>query len=421
MTRQKRGVFAQLALVIALVLAGAGVLAVLLAREFALQPANAQLMQSIDGFADAIETLDREDNDGTRVLRALQASGLEIRSTPPAADDAGFAPVLRQLLRRAMRSLDRERDLVIAPGPNGSALWLRLETRKPAWVAFAYQQERKPRMFTMLLLAGCVLLVWLAAAYFARRLTQPLRALAEAAPALVRGENVALRARGAPRELAELQTALGRASTEVREAAAQRSLMLAGISHDLRTPLTRLQYALALLPDADPGLRDGMERDIAEIDAVLSQFIAYARDGRDEATETVDLAAICRHVLAAADPGWEAEMPAEANLHGKPIALLRAVENLVTNAQRHGASPFRLTLTGDDDGWRIDVEDHGPGLPAGMATDVLQPFVHGDGGGSGLGLAIVDRVARQHGGALQLLPNSPCGLRASLRLRRSPD
>lgn len=425
MKARARGVFAQLALVIALVLAGAGAFALLLAREFALQPATAQLMQSIDGFADAIEAIDREDVDGTRTLRALQASGLEVRGTPPSTDHARFTPVLRQLLRRATRTLDGEREFMLGPGPRGGTLWLKLETREPLWVAFAYQQARPPRTFSMLLLGGCILLVWLAATYFARRLAQPLRELAEVAPALVRGEDIALRASGAAREVAELQTALTSASAGVREAAAQRSLMLAGISHDLRTPLTRLQYALALLPDTDPGLRDGMERDIVEIDAVLGQFIAYARDGRDEASEDVDLAAVCRNALAAAGEGWEAEVPDTAILRGKPIALLRAIENLLGNARRHGVAPFRLLLERDGDCWRIDIDDHGPGLPASVGTDALQPFVRGDGGGSGLGLAIVDRIARQHRGQLQLLPRvasgTAAGLRARLHLRGSAD
>lgn len=426
MKPRARGVFAQLALVIALVLAGTGALALLLAREFAYQPTIMQLLHAIDGFADTVEAIDRTDPDGRRTLLALQASGLEIRGTVPDANDASFAPLMRQFHRRAARTLGNEREVALAPGEHGGTLWLRLRTRQPLWVAFAYRQVNAPRRFSMLLLAGCTLLVWLAAAYFARRLAQPLRELAEAAPALVRGEDIALRADGAAREVRELQVALTGASARVRDAAAQRSLMLAGISHDLRTPLTRLQYSLALLPDTNPGLREGMEHDIDDIDKLLSQFIAYARDGRDEASEDVDLVAVCRNALAAVGKDWAAALPDRAILRGKPIALLRALENLLGNAQRHGAPPFRLSLVRDGDDWRIDIDDHGPGLPAGMATDALQPFVRGDGGGSGLGLAIVDRIARQHRGQLELLTGigsgtAPIGLRARLRLRGAAD
>ncbi|WP_043086899.1 histidine kinase dimerization/phospho-acceptor domain-containing protein, partial [Xanthomonas sp. SHU 308] len=121
------------------------------------------------------------------------------------------------------------------------------------------------------------------------------------------------------REVAALAQALTAASADVRHAAAERALLLAGISHDLRTPLTRLQYALALLPQVEPELREGMERDIGEIDAILAQFIAYARDGRDEPAVALDLADLCRQALGAAQPGWEAVLPAQAPLHGRPL------------------------------------------------------------------------------------------------------
>jgi two-component system osmolarity sensor histidine kinase EnvZ len=216
----------------------------------------------------------------------------------------------------------------------------------------------------------------------------------------------------------ELQSVLLRASGEVREAATERQLMLAGISHDLRTPLTRVQFALEMLPGTDPALRAGMERDIGEIDAILSQFIAYARDGRDEAVEAVDLAAICRNALAATEFDWEADLPAQAPMRGRPMALLRAVENLLGNAERHGEPTFALSLRRDGDAWRIEVADQGAGISVEAAKRVRQPFVHdGSAGGTGLGLAIVDRIARQHHGELQLLANAPRGLRAVLLLR----
>ena len=105
-------------------------------------------------------------------------------------------------------------------------------------------------------------------------------------------------------------------------------------------------------------------------------------------------------------------------MRGRPMALLRAVENLLVNAQRHGTFPFALRLHREGDAWRIEVSDHGPGLTPEAAERARQPFVHdGQNGGSGLGLAIVDRVARQHGGELRLMPNSPRGLRAVLTLR----
>jgi two-component system osmolarity sensor histidine kinase EnvZ len=412
-----RTVFGQLALVIALALLGAGALALLLGREFASRPATEQLLRAIDAFADTVEALDRG-QPPQRTVRLLRADGLEVRDSEPEAS-AGRLPLLRLIQRRANRALGDAREIRLGRGAHGDVLWLKLNTARPLWVAFAYGNNGLgARRFSVLLLGGCALLVWLAAAYFARRLVQPLRALAQAAPGIVRGEaSPQLRIEG-PREVAELAHALAQSGHDVRAAAEERALMLAGISHDLRTPLTRLQFALELLPDTDPELRAGMARDIDEVDAILSQFIAYARDGRDEAGETVDLAAICRNAVAASAAAWSVDAPAAAPLHGRPMALLRAVENLVVNAQKHGAAPFALRLSREGDAWKVEVADHGPGLSAETRERVRQPFARGGGNaGSGLGLAIVERVARQHGGELRLLPNAPRGLRAALLLR----
>ena len=111
-------------------------------------------------------------------------------------------------------------------------------------------------------------------------------------------------------------------------------------------------------------------------------------------------------------------MPAQASIRGRPMALLRAIENLLGNAERHGEPTFALSLRRQGDAWQVEVSDHGAGLSTDAARRVRQPFVHGgSAGGTGLGLAIVDRIARQHHGELQLLPNAPRGLRAVLVLR----
>ena len=416
MNRPVRGVFAQLVLVIVLVLAGTSALALLLSREFTRRPPTEQLLHSIDAFADTVESLDRS-QPSARTLESLRKSGFEVRTQPPVPSGEDASPWFSLIENRARRVLD-DREITTGLGPRGDSLWLKLDTTQPMWVSFAQGARVGARKFSVLLLASCALLVWLAAAYFARRLTQPLKQLAAAAPALMRGEEVGLGGAGAPREVRELQSVLLRASIEVRDPASERVLMLAGISHDLRTPLTRVQYALALLPGTDPELRDGMERDIGEIDAILSQFIAYARDGRDEAIETVDLAETCRNALAATAFDWEAEIAPQAPVRGRPMALLRAIENLITNAERHGEPTFALSLHRDGDAWRMEIADQGPGISADAARRVRQPFVHDDSaGGTGLGLAIVDRIARQHHGELQLLPNTPRGLRAVLLLR----
>lgn len=414
-----RSVFGQLVLVIGLVLLGAAVLAIAMGRELATRPAAEQLLRAMDGFADVAEELARSQS-RERAVEHLRRAGLEVSDLPPPPRVVRAAPFMREMLEQAPQQLDRGREVRLGRVGRANVMWLKLDTQPPLWVSFAFDRRgnRVLRFSVLMLLAGAGL-VWLAAAYYARRLMLPLRRLAQAAPALVRGESPPLGALAGPREVEELARALIDSSNDVREAAEERTLMLAGISHDLRTPLTRLQYAAELLPGADPELRAGMHRDIAEIDAILSQFIAYARDGRDEASEPLDLAVLCRNAVSASEQAWQVDTPVYAPMTGKPMALLRALENLLVNAQRHGAPPYALRLARDGDAWRIEITDHGPGLPGSVAERVRQPFVRGDGGGTGLGLAIVDRVARQHGGELLLSSLTPHGLLATLVLRGS--
>ena len=419
-----RSVFSQLVLVIGLVLLGAAVLAVALGRELATGPAAGQLLRALDAFANVAEELARSQS-RDRAAQRLREAGLEVRDGVPPTRARRIGPFMREVLEQAPQRLGPGRELRLGAAGRANVVWLKLKTQPALWVSFAFDRGGKGALrFSLLMLILGAALVWLAAGYYARRLVVPLRQLAQAAPALVRGESPPPGAMAGPREVEELSRALADSSRDVREAAEERTLMLAGISHDLRTPLTRLQYAielqaLELQPGTDPELLAGMHRDIAEIDAILSQFIAYARDGRDEASETLDLAVLCRNVASASEQAWQVETPVYAPITGKPMALLRALENLLANAQRHGAPPYSLRLAREGDAWRIDVADHGPGLPETMAERVRHPFVHGDGGGTGLGLAIVDRVARQHGGALLLSGNRPRGLLATLVLRGS--
>lgn len=412
-----RSVFGQLVLVIALVMLGAGLLATLLVHELAVRPAAQQLLQAMNGFASVLEELERIESNES-IVRQLREAGLEVRQSPPETDRPRVAPFMREMQEKSATQLGAGREVRVGRSQGGSAIWLKLATGKPIWLSFAGDRHGGgARRFSVLMLAGCVLLVWLAAAYFARRLVVPLRRLAQAAPGFARGDPPRAMPSG-PREVVELAQALTRASHEVRAAAEERAFMLAGISHDLRTPLARVQFALELLPDTDPELHAGISRDIGEIDAILAQFIAYARDGRDEASELLDLAEICRNAVTASTVTWKTTLPESAPMRGRPMALLRAVENLLVNAQRHGASPFALRMCRQGDAWCVEVSDHGPGLTAEAAERARQPFVHdSQNGGSGLGLAIVDRVAHQHGGELRLLPNAPHGLRAMLSLR----
>lgn len=363
--------------------------------------------------------------DRAAARRQLDALGIVVRTSLP----PGERPSMRFLQRTESRVGARlpGRPLRLSGAP--ARLWVQARAPARGWIGIPVLGGPEPlRRGLLMSLVAIGAMVLVASALFARSLTRPLHRLAEAAAGIVAGEPPPPAPRFASAEILELQGALADAAERTRIAARDRELMLAGISHDMRTPLARLRYALALEPALEPaiddGTRAGMERDIDELDGIVGQFIDYVRDGRDEPLDTVDLAAMLRALAedeARQGRAWTLALPDDARLPGRPLALRRALANLFDNAARHGAAPFEAALTRVDDDWRLRVGDRGPGVPASALTELGRPFHRVDGArgtpGSGLGLASVARVAGVHGGDLALHNRDGGGLEAVLRLR----
>lgn len=340
----------------------------------------------------------------------------------------GERPALPLLVRTEARLGARlpARPLRLSGTP--AQLWVQARPPLQGWIGIPVLGEAEPvKRGLLLMLAVIGSLVLLAAGLFARSLTRPLRRLADAAPGIVAGEPPPA-LRFASEEILELQRALADAAERTHAAARDRELMLAGISHDMRTPLARLRYALALEDQgADPAMRAGMDRDIDELDGIIGQFIDYVRDGRDEPQETVDLNAMLRALAddeARQGRAWRLVLPDVATLRGRPLALRRGLANLFDNAARHGAAPFEAELVADGDDWRVTVRDRGSGVPDTALGALGRPFHRVDRArstsGSGLGLASVARVAALHRGGLQLSNRADGGFEAVLRLRVRP-
>jgi len=282
-------------------------------------------------------------------------------------------------------------------------------------------------------------LALLGAYLLVRRITRPLRALAVATHAIGRGAVPPALAEEGASEIAEVSRAFNQMARDLKTQEQNRALILAGISHDLRTPLARLRLGLEMSPDA--GLRDGMVGDIEQMDQVIGQFLDFARSGQDEAAAPVevDLAALGEQLVReAAAQGRQltltgAHAPLMVMAHA--AALRRALVNLIENAFKYGGTEpqVSLTLGASKQGVVIEVLDRGPGIALADVERLKQPFTRQDDargsadgtidsaqGGSGLGLAIVERVARQCGGSLDLLPRAGGGLCARLGLPRLP-
>jgi len=278
------------------------------------------------------------------------------------------------------------------------------------------------------LLALALAGAWLIASSIAR----PLAALTRAAARIGRGEAHQPLAEEGARELRSLGAAFNRMARDLESMERERAMVLAGISHDLRTPLSRMRLALEMSgarkeemhTDETRGDFAAMVTDIEEIDAILGQFLDFAR-GVNEEKARQDLGELIREVAEHYTRlGKKISLKDNGALPFPfaRMAVRRAVSNLVDNALRHAGEPVEIELKKNSGAALIEVRDRGPGIPPGEAERLKRPFTRADAarsgpGGAGLGLAIVERVARAHGGTLELAPREGGGLVARLVLR----
>ena len=169
-----------------------------------------------------------------------------------------------------------------------------------------------------------------------------------------------------------------------------RQIMLAGISHDLRTPLTRIRLTAEMLPDEF--LREGLVYDVDDMDAILNQFISYMRDGSDEELTDTNINTLLQELVIQFKPlDIRFEMQELPIIPARSLSLKRLIANLINNAKRYGAEPIELSASYVDEHILITVADHGEGIPPDQVEELMQPFVRGNSArtvqGSGLGLA----------------------------------
>jgi two-component system osmolarity sensor histidine kinase EnvZ len=250
-----------------------------------------------------------------------------------------------------------------------------------------------------------------------------LRALASAAGAIGKGKIPDPVSESGPEEIRTLSHAFNQMSKDLARLDADRALILAGVSHDLRTPLSRLRLGIEM-SGADPQLRDGMTADIEEMDRTINQFLDFARTDGGETLQHADLAAIAAEVAehygrrgksVATDFSRVPELPLQV------LSMRRVVLNLIDNALRYGEKEVSVAVRAEAGAAVLEVADRGPGIPASEAERLKQPFTRlevarSDKGGAGLGLAIVERVVRAHRGSFELLAREGGGLVARIRL-----
>jgi len=281
----------------------------------------------------------------------------------------------------------------------------------------------KPDIFILWMVGSSLLLMGIAI-IFLRNQVRPIERLARAADSFGKGRAVP---DFKPYGAAEVRRA-AQAFITMRERidrhVAQRTEMLAGVSHDIKTPLTRMKLSLAMMPD-DADIT-AMRADIAEMEHMLDDYLAFARGEGGEEASLTDLGEMIREAAVAAEraqPGARIDVtaPAHVSVSVKRAGLRRVLANLIDNALKHG-SRVAVRLTQDERLVEIAVEDNGPGIPEARREEAFRPFHRLDEGrnlqtgGSGLGLAIARDIARAHGGELVLSESGLGGLRATVRL-----
>lgn len=266
----------------------------------------------------------------------------------------------------------------------------------------------------------------LGAAAISRFINLPLKRIASAAVEIGQGGKPAPLPERGPREIREANASFNRMVDDLERIEADRVLLLAGISHDIRTPLARLRLETEMsVPDEEA--REAMHNDLEQMNAIVGQFLDYARPlDADFPSASVDLADLARETIAEipVDERFviESDLEATTPVSTNPTEIRRAILNLAENARRYGASPdgiVRVEIRTRDQPPRIEVADHGIGIPEDAVKRMKQPFTRldtarGQAAGAGLGLAIIERIAQRHRARFELCAREGGGLLARL-------
>ncbi len=324
-------------------------------------------------------------------------------------------------------------------------IWVQDSRDNSFWIRepVVYYSQYSPILLILFLL-GLPILTLLTIILLARQLNRPLRHLQRAATNYIRlGHATTLPTSSGPTEIRQVNTAFNRLFTTLNQAQKERTIMLAGISHDLRTPLTRMRLTAEMLPD--DFYREGLIYDVEDMDAILEQFISFMKDGSDEPVRLTNLDTIFNEIMVQFAPmKFVYQSECSKPMPVRPLSIKRLVINLVNNANRYGKPPIYLSatvvptfidtaITEDTDvvsenevnkeaqeQLMICVRDCGDGVAEDQLERIMQPFERGETArttqGSGLGLAIVSRIASLHHGTVEAINHPDGGLQVCVHI-----
>jgi two-component system osmolarity sensor histidine kinase EnvZ len=430
-----RSLFGRIALLLFAVTAIGFLAALLIFRydraTFAERQFGDQKIVQLETLRAALSSLQSQDRPGflRRLGREYGVFLVPVAERPNIGRPA-LGPRLRDLEDRLRERLGEDTQLRVQSSEAGPIVWVKLLAGDSAyWVGLPVPRRDAELPNRVMMWSGIVLVVLLVAAYFfARRMNDPLRRLQDAVAAVGKGRMPAPLPESGPTEIAGLAKGLNRMTANLKQMEDDRALLLAGVSHDLRTPLARLRLGAEMAVHDEP-MKQGMIDDIEEMDRIINQFLDFAR-GEDATPLTMEnLNALVEECVERYRRKGQsidfAPAPDLPNLPLRARSLERAVVNLIDNAFRYGGSHVEVAVRRDGQRALVEIADRGPGIPPSEVDRLKRPFTRLDtargsaaGGklGSGLGLAIVERVVAQHGGAFELLLREGGGTLARISL-----
>ncbi|HIH0798817.1 TPA: two-component system sensor histidine kinase EnvZ [Vibrio cholerae] len=358
--------------------------------------------------------------------RVLEQLGVTIHSNDsPEAVEYQHAISLDLMSEEMSSELGSPTEVRMALGEESYILWMKIDSLPGQLLRIPLselQEEDFAPLFRNSIIM--VLLIVIGGWLFIRLQNRPLIALEKAAKMVGRGETPPHLPEQGTLEIRSVTRAFNRMSKGIQALEEDRALLMAGISHDIRTPLTRIRLATEMMSPEDSYLAESIISDTEECNQIISQFMDYLKPVNREAFEAVDLNDIASDV-ASSEGGYEVQIETElqaglAPALGNPIAIKRSLSNLVVNALRYGNGWVKVSsgMTADKKLVWLSVEDNGPGIDPSQVNKVFEPFTRGDTArgseGTGLGLAIVKRIVSQHHGAVSVSNRSQGGLRAQI-------
>ncbi|MFA0012764.1 two-component system sensor histidine kinase EnvZ [Vibrio lentus] len=364
--------------------------------------------------------------------RVLEQLGVTVHAKDSEASGEYYHAMAIDLMSEEMtKELGSETEVRLILGKESYVLWMDIAQLPNSLIRIPLselQEEDFAPLFRNSLIMALLIVAggWL----FIRLQNRPLIALEKAAQGVGRGDiPPPLPVQGA-QEIRSVTRAFNQMSKGIQELEEDRALLMAGISHDLRTPLTRIRLATEMMSPEDSYLAEGIISDTEECNEIISQFMDYLKPVDRDSFQAVFVDDIAREV-SSSEGGYEIQIETDIPeamkpALGNPIAMKRAVSNLVVNALRYGNGWVKVStgMTADNKLAWVTVEDNGPGIPQDQVGKLFEPFTRGDTArgseGTGLGLAIVKRIVSQHQGAVVVNNRSEGGLKAQISFPVKP-